>query len=76
LSIINFTAVLSINLGIINLLPIPALDGGRAFLIILEKFFKRKKIDQIGNYLNYFGYFSLVALMIIVSFNDIRNVLR
>lgn len=76
LSIINFAALLSINLGIINLLPIPALDGGRAFLILLEKIFTRKKIDRIAHYLNYFGYISLLALMIIISFNDIRNIFR
>jgi len=76
LSILNFSALLSINLGIMNLLPIPALDGGRAFLIVLEKFFKRKKIDKIANYLNYFGYISLIALMIIISFNDIRNIFK
>lgn len=76
LSILNFAALLSINLGIMNLLPIPALDGGRAILIILEKFFKRNKIDKIAGYLNYFGYVSLVALMIVVSINDIRNIFR
>lgn len=76
LSILNFAALLSINLGIINLLPIPALDGGRALLIFLEKVFTRKKIDKIAHYLNYFGYISLLALMIIVSFNDIRNIFR
>lgn len=76
LSILNFAAILSINLGIMNLLPIPALDGGRAVLVVLEKFFKRKKIDKIANYLNYFGYISLLALMIIVSFNDMRNIFK
>lgn len=76
LSILNFAALLSINLGIINLLPIPALDGGRAILILLERVFSRKKIDKISHYLNYFGYISLLALMVIVSFNDIRNIFR
>lgn len=76
LSILNFAALLSINLGIINLLPIPALDGGRAVLVLLEKIFKRQKIDKIAHYLNYFGYISLLALMAIVSFNDIRNIFK
>lgn len=76
LNIINFAALLSINLGIMNLLPIPALDGGRAVLIVMEKFVKKRKIDKIATYLNYFGYISLLALMIIVSFNDIRNIFR
>jgi len=76
LSILNFAALLSINLGIMNLLPIPALDGGRAILVLLEKVFNRKKIDKIAHYLNYFGYISLLALMAIVSFNDIRNIFK
>jgi regulator of sigma E protease len=76
LSIVNFAALLSINLGIMNLLPIPALDGGRAVLVVMEKFLKRKMIDKISYYLNYFGYISLLALMIIVSFNDIKNIFR
>lgn len=76
LSILNFAALLSINLGIMNLLPIPALDGGRAILVLLEKFISRKKIDKVSYYLNYVGYISLLALMVIVSFNDIRNLLR
>ncbi len=76
LNIVNFAALLSINLGIMNLLPIPALDGGRAVLIVLEKFFKKRKIDKLAAYLNYFGYISLLALMVIVSFNDIRNIFR
>lgn len=76
LSILNFAALLSINLGIINLLPIPALDGGRAILVFFEKISTRKKIDKIAHYLNYFGYIFLLALMVIVSFNDIRNIFR
>lgn len=76
LNILNFAALLSINLGIMNLLPIPALDGGRALLIILEKIFPRKKIEQVAHYLNYFGYISLLVLMALVSFNDIRNLFR
>ncbi len=76
LSILNFAALLSINLGIMNLLPIPALDGGRAVLVLLEKVFDRKKIDKIAHYLNYFGYIFLLALMVVVSFNDIRNIFR
>lgn len=76
LSVVNFAALLSINLGIMNLLPIPALDGGRAVLVMMEKLVKRSKLDRVSYYLNYFGYFSLLALMLLVSFNDIRNLFR
>lgn len=76
LSVLNFAALLSINLAVMNLLPIPALDGGRAVLVIMEKFIKRSKLDSAAYYLNYFGYLSLLALMVIVSFNDIINLFK
>lgn len=73
-SILNFAALLSVNLAIMNLLPIPALDGGRAVLLIAEKFVRRKRIDKVARYLNYFGYVFLLSLMVLVSINDIRNI--
>jgi regulator of sigma E protease len=76
LSILNFAALLSINLGIINLLPIPALDGGRAVLVMMEKLIKRKYLDHAAHYLNYFGYISLLALMLFVTFNDLKNLFK
>lgn len=76
LSVLNFAALLSINLAVMNLLPIPALDGGRAVLVIMEKFVRRSKLDSVAYYLNYFGYMSLLALMVLVSFNDIMNLFK
>ena len=74
LNIISFAALLSINLGIMNLLPFPALDGGRAVFIILEKFFKREKVDKVARYANYIGFLILISLMLLVSANDIRRI--
>jgi len=74
LSILNFAALLSVNLAIMNLLPIPALDGGRVVLLIVEKIFKRQRVEKIARYLNYAGYIFLLSLMVLVSFNDIRNI--
>ena len=74
LNIISFAALLSINLGIMNLLPFPALDGGRAVFILLEKFFKREKVDKVAKYANYIGFLILVSLMLLVSVNDIRRI--
>lgn len=76
LSVVNFAALLSINLGIMNLLPIPALDGGRAILVFLENFIRRSRIEKVANYLNYAGYLLLLSLMILVSFNDIKNLMH
>lgn len=76
LNIISFSALLSINLGVMNLLPFPALDGGRAVFIILEKFFKREKVDKVAKYANYVGFLILIALMLLVSANDIRKIFQ
>jgi regulator of sigma E protease len=75
LNILSFAAMLSINLGVMNLLPIPALDGGRAVFVLLEKIFKKKKIEKIANWANYLGFFVLIMLMIFVSVNDVLQLL-
>jgi regulator of sigma E protease len=71
LNILSFAALLSINLGIMNLLPIPALDGGRALFILLEKVIAKNKIEKVANWANYLGFFVLILLMIFVSVNDV-----
>jgi regulator of sigma E protease len=71
LNILSFAALLSINLGVMNLLPIPALDGGRAIFVLLEKITAKEKIEKIANWANYIGFFVLIFLMIFVSINDV-----
>jgi regulator of sigma E protease len=73
LNILSFAALLSINLGVMNLLPIPALDGGRAVFILLEKVITKEKIEKVANWANYLGFCILILLMIFVSVNDVRN---
>ncbi len=72
-TLLNFSAMLSINLAIMNLLPIPALDGGRALFILLEKFLGRKKIEKVEAYVNYGGFVLLIALMVLVTVRDVSN---
>jgi regulator of sigma E protease len=71
LNILSFAALLSINLGVMNLLPIPALDGGRAIFVLLEKIADKEKIEKIANWANYVGFFVLILLMVFVSINDV-----
>jgi len=71
LNILSFAALLSINLGVMNLLPIPALDGGRVIFILLEKLAAKEKIEKIANWANYIGFFILILLMVFVSINDV-----
>jgi len=68
--ILQFTAVLSINLAIINILPFPALDGGRIFFILIEKLKGspvNQKFEQVANSI---GFSLLLLLMIVVTFHD------
>lgn len=74
LAMLSFTGMLSINLAVMNLLPIPALDGGRALFIILEKFTGRKKIEKIENLANYGGYIILLTLIILITIKDVFRI--
>lgn len=65
------TAIISIDLAIINLLPIPALDGGHLMFIILEKIMGRPLDEKIVENISRFFFALLIALMIFVVFNDI-----
>ena len=65
------TAYLSINVGIMNLIPIPVFDGGRIFRLIIEKIIRRKTGEKLENALNYIGFGLMILLMLFVTFNDI-----
>jgi regulator of sigma E protease len=70
--LIQLAAILSINLGLINILPFPALDGGRALLLILEGIFKKKVIKaEIENLLHTIGFAIIILLIIAVTYKDI-----
>lgn len=75
LSIVNFSIFLSANLGIMNLLPLPALDGGRLVFLIIEAVRRKKISPEKEGMVHFVGLMALMALMIFVMFNDIRNIL-
>jgi regulator of sigma E protease len=69
--VLNITAVISINLGVFNLIPFPALDGGR-FLFLIVEAIRRKPISQeIESKINFAGIVLLMALMLVVVLKDI-----
>lgn len=70
-TILNFAAMLSINLAILNLLPIPALDGGRAMFVLLETIIGPKRREAIEGRLNYFGFGMLLVLIITITLKDV-----
>lgn len=75
LYVLNLTALLTINLGVFNLLPIPALDGGRLLFMIIE-LIRRKPIPvEKEGLVHAIGFLLLIALIIAVSFNDIMRLI-
>ena len=72
-SLIYLTAYLSINVGVINLLPIPVFDGGKILLLLIERIKKDRLNPKIETTLNMIGYILLMILIIYVTFNDILN---
>ncbi|MEW6407205.1 MAG: RIP metalloprotease RseP [Patescibacteria group bacterium] len=71
--VLQFTALLSINLAIINILPFPALDGGRLLFLAIEKI-RKKPVDQkIENLIHTIGFALLILLMVFVTFRDVTK---
>lgn len=71
--LISFSAFISLNLAVINLLPFPALDGGRLVFVGIEAITRKPINPIIATRLNQFGFIALLTLMAIVTFNDIAN---
>ena len=72
--LLTFTAIISINLTIINLLPFPALDGGRLLFVVIEAITRRPIPARIFNILNTVGFALLLLLMLVVTSQDIRKI--
>lgn len=69
--LLHFTGLLSINLAILNIMPFPALDGGRLLFLIIEKLRGKKNNQKIEQYFNTFGFVFLLLLMVVVTIKDI-----
>lgn len=72
--LLAFAAMLSVNLGIVNLLPIPALDGGKILFVILEAITRKKMPKKAEAILNGVFMILLLALMVFVGVNDIMRI--
>ena len=76
MQMLYWAILLSANLGVMNLLPIPALDGGRLVFLIIEAI-RRKKINpNVEGMIHFAGFVLLMVLMVFVMFNDIRRILN
>ena len=70
-NLLYFTAFISINLAVFNLLPFPALDGGWTVLLLIELITKKKVPDKVIGVLNFVGFACLMGLMLLVTVKDI-----
>ena len=74
--IFELTALISISLGIVNLLPIPALDGGRLMFVLLEGIRGGKRISpQKEGFIHLAGFMLLIGLVVVMSYFDIMRIL-
>lgn len=73
-SLINLAVLLSINLGVMNLLPIPALDGGRLLFLIIEVFRGKPLPPEKEGIVHFIGFVVLMIIMALVMYNDIARI--
>jgi regulator of sigma E protease len=69
--LLSFTALISVNLAVINLLPFPALDGGRLLFLLIEKIKGSRIKPEIANMINLVGFGILMLLMVFITYHDI-----
>ncbi len=72
--LLSFVAMISLNLSLINLLPFPALDGGRLLFVLVETVTRRRVPARVFNLSNSVGFALLVILMILVTVHDVKSV--
>ncbi len=74
LTVLSFAGMLSINLAVMNVLPLPPLDGGRAVFVILEALLTKKRTQRIEYIFNYGGYILLFGLIIVITIKDVLRI--
>ncbi len=74
-ALLTFTAMISLNLAVINMLPVPALDGGRLVFVAIEAVTRRPINPVWTGRVNLVGFVLLMLLMVVVTWNDIARLL-
>ncbi|HEY0908449.1 MAG TPA: site-2 protease family protein [Candidatus Paceibacterota bacterium] len=72
--LLSFTAFISLNLAVLNLVPFPALDGGRILFVIIEAIIRRPISPKVANTLNAVGFCLLILFMLFVTYKDIVKI--
>lgn len=75
INVIYLIAYLCINVGFINLIPFPAFDGGRAMFLIIEKIRGKRINPKTENMIHTIGFYLLMALMVLITYNDILKLI-
>ncbi|MFH1583354.1 MAG: site-2 protease family protein, partial [Candidatus Falkowbacteria bacterium] len=70
---LQFTALLSINLAVINFFPFPALDGGRVLFLIIEKIKRSPVKSEVEGAIHNIGFALLMVLILLVTFRDVAR---
>lgn len=76
LSVMQLVGLLSLNLAVLNILPIPALDGGRFAFIIVEAITRRRIYPKVEKWTHTIGFALLLALILLVTYNDVLKLIR
>lgn len=76
MNIVYLVALISINLGLFNLLPLPALDGGRAVFCLFEMITKKKVPTNVEGAIHSIGFIILLLLMLFVTYNDVTKLFK
>lgn len=74
--LLNLMAIIAINIGLFNLLPVPALDGGRLLFLLIEIIFRKPVPRKYEGWVHAAGLVLLMLLMVVISFNDILKLIR
>ncbi|MBQ8015676.1 MAG: site-2 protease family protein [Clostridia bacterium] len=74
--LLTLMAMIAINIGLFNLLPLPALDGGRLFFMVIEMIFRKPVPRKYEGWVHAIGLVLLMILMVVISFSDILRLIR
>ncbi|MDO8486903.1 MAG: M50 family metallopeptidase [Candidatus Curtissbacteria bacterium] len=76
ISVLQVVGLLSLNLAVMNALPIPALDGGRFFFLVIEAILRRKPHPAIEKWTHTIGFAVLIGLIVLITYNDILKIIK
>lgn len=76
IAVLQLAGLLSLNLAFMNVLPIPALDGGRFFFLLIETVTRRKVLPSVEKWTHAIGFALLIGLIILITYNDLLKIIK